>query len=117
VAQAGASVDLAQATGHLWERCGVRLLLSEGGPGLNQRLLDAGLLDELFWTIAPKLAGGRGRTLMDGDEPAAAIRAGLELVSLYEHAGELYSRYRLARGRPGWVPSAPPRLTRRQSSG
>ena len=38
---------------------------------------------------------------MDGDEPAAAIRARLELVSLYEHAGELYSRYRLVRGEDG----------------
>ena len=39
--------------------CRVRLL-SEGGPTLNQRLLDPGLIDELFWTVAPKLAGGCG---------------------------------------------------------
>lgn len=101
VVQAGPSVDLAEAVRYLRERCGVRLLLAEGGPGLNQRLLEAGLLDEVFWTIAPKLAGGRGRTLVDGDEPADAIRTSMDLVSLHEHAGELYSRYRLRRDAGG----------------
>lgn len=101
VVQPGVRVDLAQALRHLRERHGVRLLLSEGGPGLNQRLLETGLLDELLWTVAPKLAGGKARTLLDGAEPAQAIRARLELVSLYEHSGELYTRYRLQRGSDG----------------
>jgi 2,5-diamino-6-(ribosylamino)-4(3H)-pyrimidinone 5'-phosphate reductase len=101
VMQAGSSVDLTAAVGYLCERHGVRLLLSEGGPGLNQMLLEAGLVDEVFWTVAPKLAGGRGRTLLDSVDPATVIRANMELISLHEHAGELYSRYRLRRGLDG----------------
>jgi riboflavin-specific deaminase-like protein len=101
VAQDGPTVDLAAALAYLWQQHGVRSLLSEGGPGLNQRLLDAGLLDEMFWTVAPKLAGGHGRNLLDGSEPATNIRARLALVSLFEHDSELYSRYRLMRGTDG----------------
>ena len=101
VVQDGETVDLAAALRYLHDRFGVRRLLSEGGPNLNQHLLDAGLIDEVFWTIAPKLAGGHGRGLLDGPEPATAIRARMDLVSLFEHDGELYTRYRLARGPDG----------------
>ncbi len=94
-------VDLADSLGYLYERHGVRRLLCEGGPSLNQQLLDAGLIEEVFCTIAPKLAGGRGRALVDGDHPAERISARMELVSLYEHQGELYARYRLRRGHHG----------------
>jgi riboflavin-specific deaminase-like protein len=101
VVQDGANVDLSQALRYLREQHGVRSLLSEGGPALNQHLLDAGLLDEVFWTVAPKLAGGCGRGLFDGDEKASAIQARMELISLFEHDGELYARYRLPRGPDG----------------
>jgi len=88
------SVDLNAALAHLRTQFGVERLLVEGGPSLNQALLDLNLVDELFWTIAPKLAGGHGPTLIQGDAPAARIAARLELVSLYEHSGELFARYR-----------------------
>lgn len=97
----GPTVDLAAALRRLHDEFGVRRLLSEGGPTLNQRLLDAGLIDEVFWTIAPKLAGGRGRSTIDADAPTIQIRARLDLVSLYEHGGELFARYRLQRGPNG----------------
>jgi riboflavin-specific deaminase-like protein len=97
----GPEVDLAAALRRLLDEHGVRRLLSEGGPTLNQRLLDAGLIDELFLTIAPKLAGGRGRTTVDGQAPTVRIRARLDLVSLYEHDGELFARYRARRGQDG----------------
>jgi riboflavin biosynthesis pyrimidine reductase len=44
-------------------RCefGVRLLLHEGGPALLGAFLAAGLLDELFLTVAPQVAGREGR--------------------------------------------------------
>jgi riboflavin-specific deaminase-like protein len=94
-------VDLLAALRELYQQFGVRRLLSEGGPLLNQRLLDAGLVDELFWTIAPKLAGGRARATIDSDSPTRTIRARLDLVSLYEHDGELFTRYRLRRRADG----------------
>jgi 2,5-diamino-6-(ribosylamino)-4(3H)-pyrimidinone 5'-phosphate reductase len=97
----GPDVDLVAALRRLHDEHGVRRLLSEGGPTLNQRLLDAGLIDELFLTIAPKLAGGRGRTTIDDQAPTVQIRARLDLVSVYEHEGELFARYRARRGHDG----------------
>jgi 2,5-diamino-6-(ribosylamino)-4(3H)-pyrimidinone 5'-phosphate reductase len=91
------TVDLATALRRLRAEFGVRWLLSEGGPTLNQALLDAGLIDEVFWTIAPKLAGGRGRNLIDGPLPTERVKARLELRSLLEQDGELFARYRLLR--------------------
>jgi riboflavin-specific deaminase-like protein len=96
-------VDLLAGLRQLRRDFGVRWLLSEGGPTLNQALLDAGLIDELFWTIAPKLAGGHGRNLIDGALPTTQIRARLELRSLLEQDGELFARYRLRRHADGTI--------------
>lgn len=102
------AVDLALGLRLLHERFGVRRLLCEGGPSLNQRLLDAELVDELFWTIAPKLAGGQSPGLLAGPDPSSQVRANLDLVSLHEHEGELFARYRVRRATtvPGY-PSPP----------
>src|SRR5207253_2958982 len=51
------ALDLAAAMAELRERFSVRTLLCEGGPHLNAYLLAAGLVDELFLSLAPKLAG------------------------------------------------------------
>ena len=48
-------------TGRLWSpgvRHGVRSVLCEGGPTLNSHLLAAGLVDELFLSLSPRLVGG-----------------------------------------------------------
>ena len=68
---------------------GVERLLCEGGPTLNRALLADGLLDELFLTLAPLVAG---------DEAAPAIiapgeSAQLALRSVAVDDGELYLRY------------------------
>jgi len=73
-------------------RHGVRTLLCEGGPTVFASLLEAGLVDELFLTIAPKLAGGGpGPTITTGPglDPALALRPGWVL----ERDGALYLRY------------------------
>jgi riboflavin biosynthesis pyrimidine reductase len=72
----------------------VRFLLCEGGPTLFGALLRERLVDELFLTVAPKLAGGgRGPTIAGGPELADPHPAALE--SLLERNGSLYHRYRL----------------------
>ncbi len=63
---------------------GVRGLLSEGGPRLHAQLQAAGLVDDLFLTIAPKLAGGEAPRILEGDLPQIAE---MELVWLLEADG------------------------------
>jgi riboflavin biosynthesis pyrimidine reductase len=84
--------DLPLLMARLREDHGVRSVLCEGGPTLNSHLLAAGLVDELFLTLHPKLTGGAsaltivaGRDLV---EPAE-----LRLVSVAEGAGDLFTRW------------------------
>jgi riboflavin-specific deaminase-like protein len=72
----------------------VRLLLCEGGPTLFASLLQEGLVDELFLTIAPKLAGG-GMSPTISNGPELPELAQLELRWALEHADGLYLRYRV----------------------
>jgi 2,5-diamino-6-(ribosylamino)-4(3H)-pyrimidinone 5'-phosphate reductase len=70
---------------------GVRRVVCEGGPTLNQALFTARLVDEIFLTIAPKLIGG--------EHPLTMVKGGsfgivpLELRSLAELDGELFMKY------------------------
>ena len=70
---------------------GVRALLCEGGPTLHGALQAAGLVDDIFLTIAPKLSGGDAPRILEGDLPEVAP---LELAWLLEEDGELFARYR-----------------------
>jgi riboflavin biosynthesis pyrimidine reductase len=88
-------VDLAALLGSLRED-GVRAVICEGGPTLHGALQAAGLVDELFLTIAPKLTGGDAPRILEG---ALAEAAPLELAWLLEHEGELFARYRHPRPR------------------
>jgi riboflavin biosynthesis pyrimidine reductase len=83
-------VDLATLL-HSLRKEGVRALLCEGGPTLHGVLQASGLVDELFLTIAPKLAGGEAPRILEGPLPAIAE---LELAWLLEQGGELFARYR-----------------------
>jgi riboflavin-specific deaminase-like protein len=80
----------------LREECGVRHLLVEGGPQVNGILLASDAIDEICWTLAPKLIGsGEDLTLITG--PAIAAPRQLTLHTAYLHEGEFFFRYRLAR--------------------
>jgi riboflavin-specific deaminase-like protein len=85
------AVDLAAALRHLRDECEVRALLCEGGPRLHAEMQAAGLVDELFLTIAPKLGGGAAPRILEGELPGVAP---LELAWLLEQDGELFARYR-----------------------
>jgi riboflavin-specific deaminase-like protein len=88
------AIDFGALMRHLRSERGVRALLCEGGPRVHAQLIEAGLVDELFVTHAPKLAGGEGPGLVTG---LAEAERGLELVSLLceESTGELFGRYRV----------------------
>ena len=87
------TVELGEALGWLRTERGVRSLLCEGGPVLHGELQARGLVDELFLTLAPKLAGGEERSILHAPLPDPI---GLELVWLLDAGGELFCRYRIA---------------------
>jgi riboflavin biosynthesis pyrimidine reductase len=84
-------VDLTALLRSLREE-GVGALLCEGGPTLHGALQAAGLVDELFLTIAPKLVGGEAPRIIEGDVLPETTE--LELAWLLEQDGELFARYR-----------------------
>lgn len=86
------AVALPEALRWLRREQDVRSLLCEGGPRLHGELQAAGLVDELFLTVAPKLAGGDSRPILEAE---FAEPVGLELAWLLEAEGELFCRYRL----------------------
>jgi len=73
-------------------RFGIRSVLCEGGPTLNRSLLADGVLDELFLTIGPILAGsGDALRIVAGEPLEEPIR--LALLSVAHAGGELFLRY------------------------
>jgi riboflavin biosynthesis pyrimidine reductase len=88
------AVDLEVALRHLRAEHGVRALLSEGGPRLHAEMQALDLVDELFLTTSPKLAGGAAPRILEGELPELES---MELAWLLEEDGELFARYRRAR--------------------
>jgi len=88
-------------------RSGARLVLCEGGPHLIGDLLAAGLLDELFLTLAPQLAGRDDAThrlaLVEGTAFEIATAPWAELGSVRRSGNHLFLRYRIGgpASRPG----------------
>lgn len=88
-------VNLAEAMAELRSRFSVRTLLCEGGPHLNAGLLQAGLVDELFLSVAPKLVSGTDAlTIVAGLEVSPPVE--LELLSVLEAESYLFLRYRVS---------------------
>jgi len=95
-AGAGEECELTVALAELRERFAVRTLLCEGGPHLNHDLLRAELVDELYLSFAPVLAGGddperRTLRIVAGDEFGHPAR--MELASVLENESQLFLRY------------------------
>ena len=86
--------DLPLLMTRLREQHGVRSVLCEGGPTLNSYLLSAGVVDELWLTLNPKLAGGAAAlTIVAGRELVEPLE--LEPVSIAEGGGDLFTRWRV----------------------
>jgi riboflavin-specific deaminase-like protein len=90
----GHGLVLAPLLRRLRSEYGVRSILCEGGPALNQGLLSEGLVDELWLALAPKLAAGDPLTVVTGPPLRPTIE--LELISVLESEGHLFMRYRVA---------------------
>jgi riboflavin biosynthesis pyrimidine reductase len=94
----GSAVDPRRAVDYLRER-GHRRILSEAGPHVFGSLLAAGLVDELFLTISPLLAGrsdsGMRLSLVEGQELLPGNAHEWRLVSLRRHGNHIFLRHRL----------------------
>ncbi len=92
------TVDLRLMMRILSEELGIRRLVVEGGPSLNAALIEGGMVDELFWTVAPKILGGAAaRTMVEGVALPPDRVPLLQLVSVHHHESELFLRYRFPR--------------------
>lgn len=95
-AERGGELDLTAALGQLHERFSVRTVLCEGGPHLARELLGEGLLDELFLSVSPRLAGGDppgggAMRILAGAELERAAQ--LRLLGALESDSHLFLRY------------------------
>ncbi len=86
--------DLPLLHARLREEYGVRSILCEGGPTLNSHLLAAGLADELFLSLSPKVLGGAAAfTIVAGRELGEP--AELEPLWVLRAGNELFTRWRV----------------------
>lgn len=88
----GAILELLQS------QFGVKTLLHEGGPTLFGQFLAADVIDELFLTLSPQIAG-RGRdvtrpAIVQGVQFVPDSAPWFQMVSVKERAAYLYLRYR-----------------------
>jgi 2,5-diamino-6-(ribosylamino)-4(3H)-pyrimidinone 5'-phosphate reductase len=89
-------VDLRWLLEYLRAEQAVGRLLVEGGPELNRAMIDAGLADEIFLTLAPKLLSGKEAAIVRGYDGETTGRSrNLDLLSVHISGSELFLRYRL----------------------
>lgn len=94
---AGDTVDLPRALGVLRDR-GRSVVLTEAGPSLFGSLVASRLVDELFLTVSPLLAGRAGTArlgLVEGVELIPQLRVACRLRSVRTHGSQLFLRYGL----------------------
>jgi riboflavin biosynthesis pyrimidine reductase len=89
-------LDLPAALAELRRRFAARTLLCEGGPLLNSSLFAAGLVDELFLSLSPMLAGddphsGRALRILAGGELERPVE--LDLLGALKSDSRLFLRY------------------------
>jgi len=76
---------------------GIGSLLLEGGPTTNAAFLAVHAIDELYWSIGPKLVGTDALPMIapvPGGSPFAEHPREGRLLSALRHGDELYLRYR-----------------------
>jgi riboflavin biosynthesis pyrimidine reductase len=80
---------------------GVKTLLHEGGPTLFGQFLAASVVDELFLTLSPQIAGRNGDVtrpaIVQGVEFVPSSAPWFQAVSVKQNAAYIYFRYRCSR--------------------
>lgn len=88
-------VPIEAAVAHLVQR-GCPRILSEGGAGLNHRLLEAGLVDDVCLTLSARMVGGDGGRTVAGTALRPNPTFGLAHL-LHADDGALFTRYTTSR--------------------
>ncbi|HEY1804573.1 MAG TPA: dihydrofolate reductase family protein [Terracidiphilus sp.] len=101
---AGETIDPNAMLEVLHAQHGVRRLLHEGGPKLFGQFMAAGVVDELFLTLSPQVAG-RGADMsrpgfIQGTEFMPESAPWFQLLSVKQSAEHLYLRYRRSASQP-----------------
>lgn len=86
-------VDCAALCAVLHSDYGVRSVVCEGGPTLNEALISFAVVDELFLSLSPLLVGGGELTLVDTAAAHTPVHA--RLVSVATADDYLFLRYAL----------------------
>ena len=93
----GTTLDIGKTIAELRGR-GLHVLLTEGGPHLTGQLIEGALLDELFLTVSPVVAGRKDEQrlgLVEGVELLPARGVWSSLLSARRHGDFLFLRYRM----------------------
>jgi len=96
---AGKKLDMGRALGEVGKR-GFNVVLTEGGPHLMGQLIKAQVLDEMFLTLSPVLAGRdkeRRLGMVEGVELLPSVSVWGRLLSARRQADFLFLRYALSR--------------------
>lgn len=93
VPSADGGADVATLLALLRSDLGVRSVVCEGGPTLNESLLGGALVDELFLSLSPLIVGGAERALADAAARQEPQRA--QLLSAATADDYLFLRYAL----------------------
>jgi riboflavin biosynthesis pyrimidine reductase len=95
----GKRLNIGKAVGEMRER-GLQVLLSEAGPHVTGQLVGEGLLDEVFLTVSPVLAGRdkeKRLGMVEGMELLPDKGAWSKLLSARQHGNYLFLRYGVGR--------------------
>jgi len=92
-------VDVAQLISILATQYRVKTVLCEGGPTLNDAFFRAGMVDELYLTLCPRIVGGEtAPTLAEGTGVSHLKDAARgHLISCHRGEREWFLRYRFGR--------------------
>ena len=90
------AVDLPAVVARL-RSAGMPRVLAEGGPQLFHDLLDAGVVDELALTLAPRLVGGEHPRVVEGSPLGGDAGLDTEIVHLVEEDGSVLGLWRIRR--------------------
>lgn len=86
--------DLTTAIRRLRSDHGIAAVICEGGPHLNGLLFAAGLVDEVFATVASRVVSGDAPlTMVHGEQLAPPVE--LEPIAVLHSGGFLFTRYRV----------------------